>query len=72
MWRRILWAPFIAQSPRVLGGETVYLLGLSIYCTGKCNFMMDHFDGRAPQCALEIRDWDRFNEELKSIANQNR
>jgi hypothetical protein len=60
------WSPHIHNSPRIYSGVTQYPMGLSIYCTGRCNNMIGHLDGRAPEWALSVKDWEAFNNELRT------
>ena len=37
-----------------------YKIGVSIYCT-HCNAMLSHMDGRCPEWAERIEDWENFS-----------
>lgn len=40
--------------------------GISICCTGPCNYMISLLDGFCPQWAEEIEDWEAFSQEMNS------
>jgi hypothetical protein len=38
--------------------------GISIYCSGNCNYMLSHLDGFCPAWAEDITDWKSFSAHL--------
>jgi hypothetical protein len=42
-------------------------MGMSIYCMGACNYMIEHLDGRAATWMLGIKDWAAFNRDLGTM-----
>jgi hypothetical protein len=61
---RLMWSPAIHSKTRLYQGTQRHPLGLSVYCLGRCNQMLGHWDGIAPDWAVCVADWNAFNRDL--------